>query len=254
MLRIHNLSHSYGSRQVLDGISLQGFEAGEVTALIGPNATGKSTFFRCLSGLLPIAAGQVFVGDLDIGRGSLGQVSKKVCYLPQSFSCQAALTVFEIVLLARKNTGAWRVSDEDVAAVESALLRLDLSHLSQVYVGDLSGGQQQMVSICQAMIRSPQVYLLDEPTSALDLRHQLDILTAVREMTEMRQVTTLLALHDLNLAARFSHKAILMKQGRVMAFGPTEEVLSSPLVGETYDVDIELGRTTKGFLSVSASI
>ncbi len=121
-------------------------------------------------------------------------------------------------------------------------------------MGDLSGGQQQMVSICQALVRHPNVFLLDEPTSALDLRHQLDILTAVSKITAERQVVTIIALHDLNLAARFARRVMLMKSGSILAYGDTEEVLSSPLVGDTYGVAIELNRTTSGFLSVSASL
>lgn len=254
MLSINHLSFNYGSRQVLHDITLDGFKKGEVTALIGPNATGKSTFFRCLSGLLPVAPEVVMFDGVDIAQQSLGLISKSICFLPQSFNSQAALTVFDIVLLAKKNNEGWRVSDEDIRIVEIALERLGISHLSDVFIGDLSGGQQQMVSICQALIRSPKMFLLDEPTSALDLRHQLDILTAVREITEERQVITMVALHDLNLAARFASRVILMKHGRILAFGETEAVLASPLVGETYDVSIELGRTSSGFLSVSAGL
>ncbi len=162
--------------------------------------------------------------------------------------------MFEIVLLEKKNNEGWSVTVDDIDSVEKNLERLGIEHLSDMYVGDLSGGQQQMVSICQALIRSPKLFLLDEPTSALDLRHQLDILTAVREITAERNVITIIALHDLNLAARFASQVILMKHGRILAFGDTEEVLASPLVGQTYDVNIELGRTKTGFLSVSASI
>lgn len=254
MLTINNLSFSYGKHQVLHNLSLEGVKKGEVIALIGPNATGKSTFFRCLSGLLEVPQESIFFKNEDIAHQSLGTLSKSICFLPQSFSCQAALTVFDIVLLAKKNTEGWRVSDEDIKIVEKSLQRLNISHLSDTFVGDLSGGQQQAVSICQALIRSPEMFLLDEPTSALDLRHQLDILTTVRDITSERNIITMVALHDLNLAARFADKVLLMKHGRILDFGDTEQVLSSPLVGNTYDVNIELGRTSSGYLSVAASI
>ena len=254
-LEIQNLNFGYTAKKpVLHDISVDGFKAGELTALIGPNATGKSTFFKCVAGILDPGENAIRVGgetSAQIGRSAW---NRKVCYMPQIFSSNAALTVFEVVLLARKNLSGWRVSDDDVNVVAQALEKLRIDHLSENYVGDLSGGQQQMVSIAQIVVRSPAMFLLDEPTSALDLRHQLEIMSIIRDETKARGIVSIVALHDLNLAARFADHVVLMREGRIISTGPPSEVLASPELAETYGVNIDIHETKDGILTVAASL
>ncbi len=253
-LAIENLDFSYANKPVLHDISVNGFLPGQVTALIGPNATGKSTFFKCVAGLLKTNGAKISVSGADKADAKRSEWNRNVCYMPQLFSSNAALTVFDVVLLARKNLGGKRVSDNDVGAVASILEKLKISHLSEFYVGDLSGGQQQIVSIAQAIVRNPALFLLDEPTSALDLRHQLEIMTIVREETHARGVVAIVALHDLNLAARFADHVVLMREGRILLSGKPEDVLSSPELAETYGVNIDIQKTQSGLLTVAASL
>jgi len=254
-LEIQNLNFGYTAKKpVLHDISVDGFKAGELTALIGPNATGKSTFFKCVAGILDPGENAIRVGgetSAQIGRSAW---NRKVCYMPQIFSSNAALTVFEVVLLARKNLSGWRVSDDDVNVVAQALEKLRIDHLSEGYVGDLSGGQQQMVSIAQIVVRNPEMFLLDEPTSALDLRHQLEIMGIIRDETKSRGIVSIVALHDLNLAARFADHVVLMREGRIISTGPPSEVLASPELAETYGVNIDIHETKDGILTVAASL
>ncbi len=253
-LAIKNLNFSYANKPVLHDISVDGFQPGQVTALIGPNATGKSTFFRCVAGLLKTKGASISVDGAEQARAKRSDWNRNVCYMPQLFSSNAALTVFDVVLLARKNLKGKRVSDDDVGAVAGVLEKLNISHLSEFYVGDLSGGQQQIVSIAQAIVRDPALFLLDEPTSALDLRHQLEIMTIIREETRARGVVAIVALHDLNLAARFADHVVLMRQGKIILSGKPEDVLSSPELAETYGVTIDIHKTKTGLLSVAASL
>jgi len=253
-LQINNLNFAYSKKPVLHDISVEGFKAGQLTALIGPNATGKSTFFKCVAGLLKFDETAITVGGqnaVDVGRAAW---NRKVCYMPQAFSSSAALTVFDVILLARKNLSGWKVNDNDITEIAKVLEKINISHLSETYVGDLSGGQQQMVSIAQTIVRDPALFLLDEPTSALDLRHQLQIMNIIRQESRERGILSIVALHDLNLAARFADHVVLMRQGRIVLSGSPHEVLSSPELAETYGVNIDIHETKDGVLTVAASL
>lgn len=253
-LQIEALSFAYGRKPILNDICLDQLRPGTLTALIGPNAAGKSTLFKCIAGLLPVEHRTVQLAGKDIKEIGRRRWNNEVCYMPQSFTCNAALSVFEIVLLARKHMNGWRVNDEDTSIVSSMLRDIGIEHLAETFVGDLSGGQQQMVSIAQALVRTPSVLLLDEPTSALDLRHQLEILNLVSSVTRQRGIITIIALHDLNLAAQFAEHVLLMRQGHVIGQGAPENVLRMPELGATYGVDIEIQTTNSGALSVAASL
>ena len=251
-LDISDLCFAYGTKQVLKSINLAGIEAGRLTALIGPNAAGKSTLFKTIGGLLRAGKGAIRLDGAPLAGLSHAEWVRKVCYMPQMFAPKASLSVFEVVLLARKNLSGWLVDNGDIDAVSRLLVSLGIAHLGQVYVSDLSGGQQQMVSIAQALAREPAVFLFDEPTSALDLRRQLEIMTAIRSAAIERDIICLVALHDLNLAARFADYVVLIRDGRIAASGDAAGVLGSDAVAETYDVKIDVMHSNRGQLHVSA--
>ncbi|MGE3809809.1 MAG: ABC transporter ATP-binding protein, partial [Gemmataceae bacterium] len=181
-LAIDNVNFSYGRRKVLDGIAVPNVPQGCVTAVIGPNAAGKSTLFKCVSGILP-AEGEILIDGVPVRTMDPAQRRKRLCYLPQDAASNGSLTVFEAVLLARKQTATWRVNEDDVEATGHALAALGIPDLAHRYVNELSGGQRQLVSIAQAFVRNPELLLLDEPTSALDLQHQVEVLDLVHHMT-----------------------------------------------------------------------
>lgn len=253
-LDIKSLSFDYPGKKVLHDIDLSVELSGEVIAVIGPNATGKSTFFRCIAGLLKPAFGEVTLDGNTIQDMGQSLWSQRVCFTPQFFSSNAALTVFETILLAKKHLNGWRVEPDDIEAVSTILAELKIDHLAQTYISDLSGGQQQMASLAQAFVRQPEVFLLDEPTSALDLRHQLEIMQTVRKVTHERKITTFVALHDLNLAARYADRLVLMREGRVIEDGNASDVFSSPQLAETYGVNVEIYQTKSGVSAISASL
>jgi iron complex transport system ATP-binding protein len=236
-IRVEDLCFSYGHHHVLGGIHLDEDSPGKLTALIGPNAAGKSTFLRCLAGLLR-GRGTVHVGEHAVASLRAGERTKLVGYLPQDLPNTAALTVFEAVLVAhRQARPGWRVDDADVAAVSAVLERLGLGDLAARHLSELSGGQRQLVAVGQALAAEPRVLLLDEPTSSLDLRHQLDLLTLVSDLAVERQMTVVLAVHDLNLAARFAHRMLVLHAGRIAARGTPAEVLTPRLLREVYRVE-----------------
>jgi len=253
-LTIQGLHARYGTVPVLHDVTLAPILPGQFVGLIGPNASGKSTLFKTLSGLVRPSHGTIRFGDTDLCRLCRRDRARCIAYMPQAFACNAILTVYESVLLALKQTTGWRVADTNHDRVAQTLAALNLSHLADRGLGNLSGGQAQMVAVAQTLVRDPAIVLLDEPTSALDLHHQLSILSSVRVEMQRRGTIVMAALHDLNLAAKFCDRLILIREGRIMADGTPEDILSLPDIGETYRVETALERTQRGSLYVDATL
>ncbi|MEM9707938.1 MAG: ABC transporter ATP-binding protein [Pseudomonadota bacterium] len=250
-LAARNLSFSYGRRLILKDTGFAPLEPGQFTALIGPNASGKSTLFRAIAGLVK-AQGTVTLNGTDLSTLSTKARLGRVCFMPQLFSANAALTVFDVVMMARKNLAGWRVTSDDMDAVAEALHGAEIGHLAEAYISELSGGQAQMVSVAQALIRRSEAYLFDEPTSALDLNHQLRVLSQIKSAIAERQAIGIVALHDLNLAARFADRLILLRRGEILAEGTPAEILHRSEIAETYGVDIHITTGPKEDLVVHA--
>jgi iron complex transport system ATP-binding protein len=253
-LSIEGVRAGYGNVQVLHDINIPNIKGGAFVGLIGPNAAGKSTLFKTLAGLIKPSSGTIRINHDDVTNLARRDRSRRVAYMPQAFGCNALLTVFESVLLALKQTTGWRVNSDNLDRVSDTLGALGLSHLASRGIADLSGGQAQMVAVAQTIVRSPEVILLDEPTSALDLHHQLSIMTSIRtEMGRFRPVV-MAALHDLNLAAKFCDRLVLLREGKILADGLPEDILALPDIGETYRVQTDLERTQRGALYVDARL
>ncbi len=249
-LRVEGLEVAYGRTVVLRGVSLPELRGGEVTALLGPNAAGKSTLFRRIVGLLD-GPGVVALDGVAVAGGTAG-----LCYMPQDTAVNAVLTVFEAVLLARKQGGGgWAVSDAEADAVTSALGMLEIEGLAGRHLSELSGGQRQLVSLAQALVREPRVLLLDEPTSALDLQRQVEVLELLRWLARERELCVVLAIHDLNQALRFADRVAVLGGGKIVAQGVPEAVLTPALLREVYGVEARLERCSRGvpFLAVDRS-
>ena len=253
-LTIENLKSGYGKKEILHDVSIPEIEAGAFVGLIGPNASGKSTLFKTLAGLVTPMAGQIMIGADDVTYLRRKDRARRIAYMPQAFGCNALLTVFESVLLALKQTTGWRVENDNLDRVADTLSALNLSHLANRGVSDLSGGQAQMVAVAQTIVRSPEVVLLDEPTSALDLHHQLSILTSIRNEMDNKKPVVMAALHDLNLAAKFCDRLVLLRDGVILADGQPERILGLPEIGETYRVKTDLEHTKRGALYVDARL
>ncbi len=238
-LQIERLKFAYdGGGLVLRDIHLEALP-GEVTVVIGPNASGKSTLLKCVAGLLK-PEGAIRLDGKETNEFKKDEITQWVSYLPQENSFRAVLTVFEAVLLGRIQSLSWRVGKEDLASALKVLEELGIEKLASRFLDELSGGQKQMVSMAQALVRQSRVLLLDEPLSSLDLRYELEILDLLREITVQRRITTVIALHDLNLAARYADKVVILKDGDVYAFGEPEAVLTTQTLGAVYGVNCKV--------------
>jgi iron complex transport system ATP-binding protein len=257
-LEIDGLTFGYrrgrGREPLLRALAPAPLRRGELTALVGPNGAGKSSLFRLLAGLLTPQSGMIRLDGQDLARLPPRRRADRLFLLTQHTAMRAALAVFDVVLLARQGGRGGKATASDIGAVEAVLDALGIEHLSDRLVIELSGGQQQLVAVGQALAREADVLLLDEPTSALDLRRQLEVMQLVRQVTRERGLVTIAALHDLGLASRFADRFLLLHESRIAADGAPEEVLADPATGRAYGIRIEIERTVRGTLMVEPSL
>ena len=243
MLETQKVCFNYKTNQVLRDVSL--CCAPDQTAVIGPNAAGKTTFLKCLAGLLR-PKGAVLIEGRPREKWEKSALGEILSYLPQQSDGRALLTVLEAVLLGRLSRLSWRVADRDLELVLSVLTELGLEKLATKPLSELSGGQQQMVSIAQALVKQPKILLMDEPTNNLDLHHQLEVFEHLARITRQRGLTSIVALHDLNFAARFANQIMVLHQGEVFAVGTPEEVLTESMLLQVYGVEAKVLRDDEG--------
>ena len=241
MLKIENLSVDYGSRRILHSISLN-VQSGEVLALIGPNGAGKSTLIRAVSGVIPIAEGNIRTnGDYFTSLSTL-QRARYVATGPQAVSMPPAYTVWETVLFGRTPhlgfLGQLSGKDEEIA--RQSLTRVSALPLADRRVGELSGGEQQRILLARALCQSTPILLLDEPTAHLDLQYQVSLLELVHELAHKDHLAVLVALHDLNLAAHYADRVALMVAGNIKAIGKPADVLQPQLIEEAYCLPVQV--------------
>jgi iron complex transport system ATP-binding protein len=232
-LEIKDLCYSYNSEKALSNITMQVEPA--LTVVIGPNAAGKSTLLKCLAGILK-PEGSLLCDGRRLSRYGREELQGLISYLPQDNANRAVLTVYETVLLGRLNSLSWRVSDEDLGIAMGIMENIGIASLARRPLNELSGGQQQMVYIAQALVRNPRIFLMDEPTSNLDLAHQFEIFSFIKTLTIKRGLTTIVALHDLNMAARFADRVVVMNRGTIVASGEPAEVLTAGMIRRVYGV------------------
>jgi iron complex transport system ATP-binding protein len=240
MLKLQNLSVSYGPRRVLHEISLN-VQSGEVLALIGPNGAGKSTLIRAASGVIPYT-GHVRTNGDDFASLSSLQRARYIATVPQAVALPPAYTVWETVLFGRTPylgfLGQPSKRDEEIA--RQALGRVSAFPLADRRVGELSGGEQQRVLLARALCQSTPILLLDEPTAHLDLQYQVGLLELVNELAHKDKLAVLVALHDLNLAAHYADRIALMVAGSIKAIGSAKEVLQPQLIQEAYCLPVQV--------------
>ncbi|OSM42185.1 ABC transporter ATP-binding protein [Nesterenkonia sp. PF2B19] len=222
-----------GRRVILRDVALT-VAAGEVVGLIGPNGGGKTTLLRTLSGALPPARGQVLLHGRPLHRLTARQTAREVALVAQEPSGELALSVAETVLLGRTpHLGMLqRQSRHDEEIAERALREVGVHHLALQEVSSLSGGERQRVMIARALAQEATCLLLDEPTNHLDIGFQHQVLQLLRGL----RITTVVVLHDLNLAARYCDRLLLLHDGGVRASGRPDDVLAPDLLDEVYGV------------------
>jgi iron complex transport system ATP-binding protein len=255
LLSADKVSFRYDPRGplVVDGVSLR-VPVGGLVGIIGPNGSGKTTLLRLLSGTLRPSAGRVWLDGRAMDELSRREVARRIAVVPQTTELSFEYTALEIVLMGRHpHLGVFTVEGPgDVRIAMDSLAATGTADLADRYFHTLSGGEKQRVVIAAALAQATGVLLLDEPTASLDLGYQLEVASTLQRLSRDRQATLAISTHDLNLAASICHELVLMRRGRVLAAGPTEEVLTPERVRELYDVEADVHlHSASGHLTVT---
>jgi len=232
-LRVDRVARAAGGRLVVDGVSLAP-APGTTFGLLGPNGSGKSTLLRVMAGVLAPETGVVTLDGRTLADTGRRAVARRLAVVSQHAETEQRLSVRDVVALGRiPHARPWGVpSAADAEAVADALARTGLTDLADQSWHTLSGGERQRVQIARALAQEPRELLLDEPTNHLDVRHQLELLALIAALP----TTTVIALHDLNLAAMFCDRVLVLAAGRVVAQGPPGRVLTEELIADVYGV------------------
>jgi iron complex transport system ATP-binding protein len=249
-LHVEGLSAGYARNPVFADLHLPPLRRRRVTALVGPNGAGKSTLLRALVGLVP-ARGTLRLGDEALDRQRPAQRARRIGYMPQFMPEGVELTVLESLLAALKTqTGAApRDGTTAIGRAHALLESLGIAHLALRGLDGLSGGQRQLVSLAQAVIREPDVLLLDEPTSALDLRHQAMVMGTARQLAQQDRIV-IAVLHDLSLAARWADDIVVLHRGRLHSAGTPAETFTPAMLAEVYGVRARAECCSAGWLQI----
>lgn len=235
LLAARDITTAYDKKTISEHLSLD-IPSGRFTAIIGPNACGKSTLLRALSRLLKPSSGRVLLDGADIHSRPAKEVARRLGLLPQSSIAPEGITVAELVARGRyphqRLIRQWSPTDE--AAVVAALAATGVSELSAEAVDTLSGGQRQRVWVAMVLAQQTPIVLLDEPTTFLDIAHQIELLELCVRLNRENGVTMVAVLHDLNQAARYADHLVVMKAGDIVAQGDPRDVMTADLVERVF--------------------
>jgi iron complex transport system ATP-binding protein len=248
-LDVSAVSISIETTRIVEDIHLR-VEPGEIVGLIGPNGSGKSTLLRSVYRMLKPEAGYIRLGDEDVWKMNARESARRTGVVVQESASDFEFTVSDVVMMGRTpHKGLLELDnaqDEDIIA--SALKQVDMSAFAQRLYGTLSGGEKQRVLMARALAQQPKLLVLDEHTNHLDIRHQLEVLDLVQKLG----LTTLITLHDLNLAAIYCHRLYMLKAGHIVASGSPVEVLTPHNLRDVFEVEAFIGKhPTRGHLQLS---
>jgi iron complex transport system ATP-binding protein len=243
-LDVRDLEFAYRrGAPVFQGFSLA-VERGRLVCVLGPNGSGKSTLLRIIVGLLSPSKGEVRLAGIPVAAYGRGALARRIAYVPQETLAAVGFTVLETVLMGRSpHTGALGFETaRDWYATREALRLTDVEALADRSLEELSGGERQRVIVARALAQEPDVMLLDEPTAFLDIRHQHAIYGLLRALVRQRDLTVVCVSHDLNLAAAYAERLVLVNRGRVAAAGKPDEVIRSEVLSPVYETPVEIRR------------
>ena len=237
MLVLDGLTVRRGKRTVVETASAS-FAAGRLTAIIGPNGAGKSSLIEAAAGLLPPAAGDVRLGGVSLSRFNRRELARRRAYLPQRASVEWPISVERVVALGLTPSMPTfgDISAKMRPAVERTLRECDLIELRERPVTELSGGELARAMLARAVVGDPDILIVDEPTAGLDPRHAIDTVRRLRARADAG-CTVLLAIHDLDLALRHAHDVLALRDGRILAAGPVDRVMTERLLSRLFDID-----------------
>lgn len=241
IISVQDVHCGYGSgKEILHGVSFE-IDKPEYVCIIGPNGVGKSTLIKVVDGLIKPTSGSITVMDKNIEDYSLKELSKVIGYVPVMSVDFNVLSVLDTVLIGRYSHQKWRTTSEDIAMAVKSLKAMEILDLSSQNFNELSAGQRQKVSISRGLVQDPKILMLDEPTANLDIRHQIYVSAFLRRLSDRTGMTCFTVSHDLNLAAKYATKVIVLQRpGKVYAIGNPKDVITKQMIRDVYEVDCDI--------------
>lgn len=245
-IQTHDLSFAYKDRSVLHAVSLS-VERGEMVGILGPNGSGKTTFLKILSAVL-FGEGEVKLNGRNIETYGRRELSRLFAVVSQESHVNFPYTVAEIVLMGRASYHSSFALEgkKDLEVARASMELTDSLSLSNRYFHELSGGEKQRVMIARALAQEPEILLLDEPSAFLDLKHQVQVFELLRRLNRERGLTIVAALHDLNLAALFCPRLVMLREGKIYHDGSPREVLTEKTIDEVYGIRVRVEQDSSG--------
>lgn len=253
-LAITSLGVKIGREKILDNINIADLAVAHITAFAGPNGAGKSTLLKAIAGVVPAIGNVDWLGENLLGK-TIEQRSHIIGYMPQTINSASQLTVLESLVASLRFMApelSRHLCEENAI---NTLEELGLLRLAMKPITELSGGERQLTSLAQSLVRDPKILLLDEPTSALDLRHQIEVMTILRKLADNGKIV-ITVLHDLTLAANWADKLVFIAHGKVVTAGHPQDVLTPCLLAEIYGIkaDVDYSKTGKAHLNIHGII
>ncbi|KYN78193.1 iron ABC transporter ATP-binding protein [Clostridium sporogenes] len=241
MINIQDFTIGHNNKVIVKNFNLQ-VDKGDMLTIIGPNGSGKSTVLKAIGRLLKPMEGIIHLDGKLLWDMSNKDIAKEMACLSQHNSAPKDMTIRRIVGFGRNPHKAWfeSLNKEDEEIIDWALENTNLKHMENKKITSVSGGERQRAWLAMALAQKPKVLLLDEPTTYLDINNQIEILELVRQLNENLKLTVVMVLHDLNQAAKYSNRVLVLKNGEIQALGKPEEILNKKLIRDVYSVDMNI--------------
>lgn len=239
MITVEHVNYHIGNTPILTDINLQ-VQGSGITALIGPNGAGKSTLFSLIARLQPLQSGHVRIDDMDVSHSKSADIAKKLAILTQDNAIHSRISVYDLLMFGRYPHNQGRIGDEDRKIVEEALQRFDLSDLANRYLSALSGGQRQRALIAMTFCQNTSHVLLDEPLNNLDMFHARELMHLLRRLTDEQGLSTVMVVHDINIAAAYADHIIALKDGRVLMQGSAADIITQDKLHTLFNIHVDV--------------
>ncbi|WP_109077179.1 ABC transporter ATP-binding protein [Aggregatibacter kilianii] len=239
MIKIENITYNIGHATILNNINLT-IPNGGVTALIGPNGAGKSTLLSLIARLNPIQQGKIWLNDMDIANTASRTIAQNLAILTQDNVIHSRITVQDLLFFGRYPHHQGRPTEEDKRIVQEALKRFDLDPLAYRFLSELSGGQRQRALIAMTFCQKTDHVLLDEPLNNLDMFHARELMRLLRQLTDELALTTVMVVHDINMAAAYADTIVAMKNGEIAMIGTPAEIITKANLKTVFNLDADV--------------
>lgn len=239
MIQLNNISKKYGQKKVVDNVSIE-IPEGKITSFIGPNGAGKSTVLSIMSRLMKMDSGSVLIEGRAIEEWKKDDLAKKISILKQSNNISLKLTIRELVSFGRFPYSKGNLTEEDDKYIDEAINYMQLKDIEDKYIDELSGGQRQRAYIAMVIAQNTDYVFLDEPLNNLDMKHSVEIMKILRKLCNDLSKTVVIVIHDINFASCYSDYIAALKDGKVVKYGNTDEIVNKESLEEVYDMNIDV--------------